>query len=182
MQSLAERDVTVRADSSGASEHRAQPTAAAGAPWLAAYDLDHRHPINRLLHWACAPLMVIGVVGLLWALPAPSAFRESEAVLNWGTLFLLAAVVYYFIMSLSLAIGLLPFVLGVFLAVAWLDTLSAPLWALAGAALALASLGESAGHWIEQKEPALVWRDLMLLIIAPMWLLARIYRRLGIPY
>jgi uncharacterized membrane protein YGL010W len=150
-------------------------------PWLRAYESDHLHPANKFLHWICVPLIVVSLVGLLWSLPVPQAFQQSPAVLNWGTLFLMAAIVYYFIMSISLAIGMLPFVLAVIVAVAWLDALPPPLWALCGALFAVGWLGQFLGHWIEGRRPSFL-RDLQFLMIGPIWLLASVYRRLGIPY
>ena len=58
-------------------------------------------------------MVVLGTVGLLWTLPIPDEFFEISPLLNWGTAFLMAAAVYYFIISVSLAIGMLPFILGV---------------------------------------------------------------------
>jgi uncharacterized membrane protein YGL010W len=149
--------------------------------WLAAYEADHISPATRALHWICVPATVVGVVGLLWSLPIPRAFQQSPAVLNWGTLFLMAAMVYYFIMSISLGIGMLPFVIGVIVAVAWLDSLPTPLWALAGALFSVGWCGQLAGDWIERRRPSLL-KDLMFLMLGPIWLLASVYRQLGIRY
>ena len=76
--------------------------------WLAEYARSHRDDTNRLLHWICIPMIVMSIVGLLWSLPVPETFREASPALNWGTVFLMAAVVYYFILSISLAVGTLP--------------------------------------------------------------------------
>ena len=59
------------------------------------------------------PMVVLGTVGLLWTLPIPDQFFEISPLLNWGTAFLMATAVYYFIISVSLAIGMLPFLLGI---------------------------------------------------------------------
>lgn len=91
--------------------------------WFAEYGESHQHPVNKTLHWVCVPLIVLSLVGLMWSLPVPEAFREISPALNWGTTFLMAATVYYFILSFSLAIGMLPFVVLVAVAVGWLDTL-----------------------------------------------------------
>jgi uncharacterized membrane protein YGL010W len=149
--------------------------------WLAAYEAERIHPATKALRWICVPVIVLGFVGLLWSLPVPRAFQQSPAVLNWGTLFLMAAMVYYFIMSISLGIGMLPFVIGVIVGVAWLDSLRTPLWALAGALFSLGWLGQLAGDWIQGRKPAF-FKELMFLMIGPIWLLASVYRQLGIRY
>jgi uncharacterized membrane protein YGL010W len=45
----------------------------------------------------------------------------------------------------------------------------------------LAWIGQFIGHAIEGKRPSF-FKDLQFLMIGPMWLLALLYRRLGIRY
>jgi uncharacterized membrane protein YGL010W len=149
--------------------------------WLQSYGVDHTHPGNRLLHWICVPLMVVSVVGLLWSLPVPEHFARAPSVLNWGTLFLMATIVYYFLMSLRLALGMLPFLLGVILIVNWLAALTPRLWALCTVLLLVASVGLFVGHQLEGRRGS-VLRDLYYLMLGPIWLLATVYRRLRVPY
>lgn len=149
--------------------------------WFEEYGRSHEHPVNKALHWVCIPLIVVGLVGLLWAVPAPQAFRDISPALNWGTTFLMAATVYYFILSFSLAVGMLPFVLAVTVAVGWLETLAWPLWLTAATVFVLAWAGQFIGHAVEGKRPSF-FRDLQFLMIGPVWLLAWVYRRAGIPY
>lgn len=149
--------------------------------WLDEYSESHQHPTNKLLHWICVPLIVVSLIGLLWSLPVPEAFVDISPALNWGTTFLLASVVYYFIMSMSLAVGMLPVILMVVAAVVWLDQFTAPLWLISGILFVLAWIGQFIGHMIEGRRPSF-FRDLQFLMIGPAWLIAHIYRRLGIPY
>lgn len=149
--------------------------------WFEEYGESHRHPVNKALHWVCVPLIVISLVGLLWSLPVPQAFRDISPALNWGTAFIMAATVYYFILSLSLALGMLPFVMLVVLAVGWLDRIDWPLWSLSGAIFVLAWAGQFIGHAIEGRKPSF-FKDMQFLMIGPVWLLGFVYRRLGIPY
>jgi len=149
--------------------------------WLADYGRNHRDGANKLLHWICVPIIVVSIVGLLWSIPVPEAFSRASPALNWGTVFLMASVVYYFIMSISLAVGALPFVLGVVGNVAWLDGLPVPLWTLSLGLFGLGWAGQLFGHWLEGSRPAF-FRDLMFLMIGPLWLIAGVYRRFNIPY
>ncbi len=149
--------------------------------WFDEYGESHRHPINKALHWVCVPLIVISLVGLLWSLPVPQAFREISPALNWGTAFIMAATVYYFILSLSLALGMLPFVVLVVLVVGWLDRVEWPLWSLSGAIFVIAWAGQFVGHALEGRKPSF-FKDMQFLMIGPVWLLGSLYRRLGIPY
>ncbi len=149
--------------------------------WLGEYGESHQDASNKLLHWICVPLIVLSLIGLLWSLPVPEAFRQISHVLNWGTAFIMAAVVYYFIMSFSLAVGMV-LILGLFsVVISWLDSLPPPLWQICVALFVLAWIGQFIGHHIEGKRPSF-FRDLQFLMIGPIWLLAFVYRRLGIPY
>ena len=88
--------------------------------WLERYEQDHRDLANPLVFWAAVPMIVLGTVGVLWYLPVPFEFYEISPLLNWGTAFLMATAIYYFIISLSLAIGMLPFLLGLAAVHSWL--------------------------------------------------------------
>jgi len=149
--------------------------------WFDEYGASHQNPVNKVLHWICVPLIVISLVGLLWSIPVPQAFIEISPALNWGTAFVMAATVYYFILSFSLALGMLPFVIVVVLAVGWMDRLDWPLWSLSGAIFVVAWAGQFVGHALEGRRPSF-FKDLQFLMIGPVWLLGSVYRRLGIPY
>ena len=80
--------------------------------WLDRYESSHSKLSNPVVYWAAVPMVVVGTVGLLWYLPIPAEFAQISPLLNWGSAFLMATTIYYFIISLSLAIGMLPFILG----------------------------------------------------------------------
>jgi uncharacterized membrane protein YGL010W len=149
--------------------------------WLDDYGKSHRNIRYPPVYWACVPMLVVGVVGLLWAMPVPEAFLAISPALNWATAFLLAAVVYYFIISMPLAIGMLPFLAAVVTFELWLQhSQYSALRAAAG--LTLASV---VGLYLGRRENSgfkAVLEDVQLLMIAPFWLLSLLYRRLGIPY
>lgn len=149
--------------------------------WLDEYGESHRHATNKLLHWICVPLIVLGLIGLLWSIPVPEAFENISPALNWATAFLMAAVVYYFILSVSLALGMLPVLAGFVLVVVQLDSLDPPLWLISIVIFAIAWVGQFVGHAIEGKRPSF-FQDMQFLMIGPAWLLSTLYRRLGIPY
>ena len=88
--------------------------------WLSDYGDSHADIANPGIYWPSVPILVLGTVGILWSLPIPQEFVRISPVLNWGSAFLMAAVVYYFIISVSLAIGMLPFVAGVSAVQYWL--------------------------------------------------------------
>jgi uncharacterized membrane protein YGL010W len=154
--------------------------------WLDRYSRHHRHRLNRVLHAVAVPLAVLGLTGLLWALPVPAAFTEISPALNWGTAFLLAAVVYYFILSIPLAIGLLPFVLAITGVLGRLDGLSVDgfspaLWQSSLTLLLAALVLQALGH-LRESGRLRVLEDLHYLMIGPVWMMAGAFRRLRIPY
>ena len=149
--------------------------------WLDEYGESHQNRTNKVIHWVCVPVIAISLIGLLWALPVPAAFINISPVLNWGVLFMMAAVVYYFILSPSLALGMIG-VMALFTAVLfWLDGLPAPLWAICVSIFVLAWVGQFIGHMIEGKRPSF-FQDLQFLMIGPMWLMSFVYQRLGLRY
>jgi len=149
--------------------------------WLDRYSRHHRHRLNRVLHSVAVPLAVVGVTGLLWALPVPAAFTDISPALNWGTAFLLSAVVYYFILSIPLAIGLLPFVLATTGILGRLEGLAPALWQISLTLFLAALVLQALGHLLEGGRLR-VLEDLHYLMIGPVWMMAGAFRRLGIPY
>ena len=160
---------------------RASTTTSGAQVWLDAYAESHQNPVNKALHYVCVPVIVISLIGLLWAIPVPAGFVAISPALNWGTAFLMAAVVYYFVMSVPLAIGMLPVVIGIVATVVWLETLPFPLVYSSLALFVAAWVGQFIGHQIEGKKPSF-FEDLQFLMIGPLWILAAIYRRFGLAY
>lgn len=149
--------------------------------WLAEYGESHRHPTNKLLHWICVPVIVLCVLGFLWAIPVPAAFASVSPYLNWATLVIAAGLVYYAALSPKLALGMLPVMLVLALLLTRLDALATPLWLLCLVAFVVAWVGQFVGHAIEGKRPSF-FKDVQFLMIGPLWLLSFVYRRLGLRY
>lgn len=123
-------------------------------------------------------MIVVGLTGLLWVTPIPAEFAEISPLLNWGSAFLMVTAVYYFIISLALAIGLLPFLLGLASIQLWLENSEYSASAVAAGFTIAGLVGIALGRGGSVRE---VGQGLLLLMIGPAWLLARVYRRFGIP-
>ncbi len=146
--------------------------------WLERFDSSHDNLRHPLVFWLAVPTVVCGYVGLLWSLPIPGQFYEISPLLNWGSAFLMAAAVYYFIISLPIAIGLLPFLLGIAALQLWAAQSSTSQLELS---LILTVLG-IAGLWLGNRHQLYsLLTDILHVMIAPAWMLSRMYRRLGIP-
>lgn len=146
------------------------------------YGESHRHPVNKTLHWICVPVIVWTVVALLWSLPFPSALRFEAAPLNWATVALVLAQLYYFRLSLPLGLGVLLFNVLLLWLTSIVDASAAlPLWQIAVGLFVLAWIGQFIGHAVERRRPSF-FKDLQFLLIGPAWLISFLYRRLGLRY
>lgn len=142
--------------------------------WLDAYAESHQHPSNKLIHWICVPLIFFSIVCLLLEVRIAGSF-------SLATIAMLFVLIFYIRLSRSLAAGMLIFyVLCLMLARFWLLLTGIPLWILAVSVFIPAWIGQFIGHGIEGKKPSFL-QDMKFLLIGPAWLMAKIYRRLGIP-
>ncbi|MFQ5634314.1 MAG: DUF962 domain-containing protein [Gammaproteobacteria bacterium] len=147
--------------------------------YLGEYARDHQDPLNKGFHRVCVPLIVVSLLGLLWSIPVPAAFAGLGRFANWATAFVFAAMLYYLWLSPRMALGMLPVVAICLLLVDLLGTLAWPLWQTCAAIFVVAWIGQFIGHAAEGKRPSF-FRDLRFLLIGPLWVLAGIYRKLGI--
>jgi len=150
--------------------------------WLDEYGSSHHNPTNEALHWICVPVILWCVLGLLWITPFPGSIRAAIPLANWATVITLLAVLYYALLSVPLALGILPLLM----LMLWsIDAVNhngvAPMWLICVTLFVLAWIGQFIGHAIEKKRPSF-FKDLQFLMIGPMWLLSNVYRRLGIRF
>jgi len=149
--------------------------------WLERFEDNHRDLAWPWIYWAAVAMVIIGTVGVLWNLPAPAEFYDISPLLNWGSAFLMVATVYYFIISLSLAIGLLPFVMGVAFIHLWLPESDYSEVRVSVGLLLAGIIGLWVGHRNKRGFGAII-EDLQTIMIGPAWLLSVMYKRIGIPY
>jgi uncharacterized membrane protein YGL010W len=131
------------------------------------YGEFHRNTANKVIHWVCVPLIVWSLLGALWAI-APVVACVAIA----------AAMVFYVRISVPLALGML----GAIALMVWPLVLLGghALWVSIGVFVA-AWIGQFIGHVLERRKPAFL-EDVRSLLIGPVWLLAALYRRLGLTY
>ncbi len=149
---------------------------------LSEYGESHQNPWNKLIHWICVPAIVWTVVALLWSIPFPAALQNDFVPVNWATLALILAQVYYFRLSFRLGTGLLLYNVLMLWLTALVEAASPwPLWQVALAVFVIAWIGQFIGHVIEGKRPSF-FKDVQFLLIGSAWLMAFVYRALGISY
>jgi uncharacterized membrane protein YGL010W len=131
------------------------------------YGEFHRNRANKAIHWVCVPLIVWSVLGALWTV-SPVAVYVAIGVMT----------VFYLGLSLPLALGML----GLMALMVWpLTLLGSRTLVVSIAVFVAAWAGQFIGHILEGRKPAFL-EDVRSLLIGPAWLLADLYRRLGIAY
>ena len=142
--------------------------------WFEEYGQSHRHPVNVAIHKLAVPGIYLCSLGLLWSLPA----GPLPTGLNWAAVAAIPVLAFYLQLSFALFVGMAGLTaLGLWLCHQWQGPL---LWP-AVAAFVLLWVAQFVGHKIEGKRPSFL-ADLQFLLIGPAWVLASLYRRLGIPY
>jgi len=147
--------------------------------YLEEYAKDHRNPVNKALHRVCVPAIAVSLLGLLWAIPVPAILAGPGRYANWATGLIALAMIYYLLLSLRLALGMLPVIVVAIVLVDGLSALPWPLWQTSLAIFVVAWIGQFVGHAAEGKQPSF-FRDVQFLLIGPLWILADVYRRFGI--
>ncbi len=148
--------------------------------WFENYSADHRNATNQRVHVVAVPAILWSVIALLWTIPVPATFARPGL---WAGLAMAATLIFYWRLSRPLALGmLLLFVaFGVSCeAIGVACGMRTLLW-IAVTVFVVAWIGQFVGHKIEGRRPSFL-TDLSYLLIGPLWVLAKGYRRLGLRY
>lgn len=146
------------------------------------YGSSHQNRTNKLIHWVAVPAIFWTIVALLWEIPTPATFADIP-YLNWATLALAMTVIYYAMLSWTLAIGMVLFTVacfGLINAYEAAPVFGLPLWQFAVAVFIIAWIFQFVGHKIEGKKPSF-FKDVQFLMIGPAWLMGFVYRKLSLP-
>ncbi len=153
--------------------------------WLDEYGDSHKNATNKLIHWICIPLIMFSLFGMLWAIPVPSQFVKISPLLNWSSIILGLALIFYIRLSIPLFLGFVLISLGIVLGNNVLFNLvggNPGLQVLVSLLIfILAWVGQFIGHNIEGKKPSF-FKDLQFLLIGPAWLLHFALKKVGLPY
>ncbi|MEO5596570.1 MAG: Mpo1-like protein [Lysobacteraceae bacterium] len=148
--------------------------------WFDNYSADHRNSTNQRVHVICVPAILWSVIALLWTIPVPEGIGRAGL---WAALAMAATWFFYWKLSRALALGMLL----VFVAfgasceaIRIAFAMQALLWIAIGV-FVLAWIGQFVGHKIEGRKPSFL-TDLSYLLIGPLWVLAKGYRKLGWSY
>ena len=131
---------------------------------LAHYAESHRNPTNERLHLVCIPLILLSLLGLLWAI---SPWLAAG--------FVVASLVYYLRLSAAFFAAMCLISLGALGIVMMFGTY---VLEISLATFAIAWIGQFVGHRIEGKKPSF-FEDLRYLWVGPLFCLSLAFRAMG---
>lgn len=144
--------------------------------WLIVYGNSHQNVRYPLIFWPAVILFPISLVGTLWSIEMPVTFYISVSpLINWGLMFLLATIIYYFIISIAVAIGMIPLVVCVIAFFLWLESMDYPIISISIGINIVSVYGLYRGRDKNTGFKSL-WQDIQMIIIGPLWLLSRLYK------
>lgn len=132
---------------------------------LAHYGESHQNPTNELIHFMAIPLIMLSLVGMLFALHPYVAYA-----------FVAASMVYYARLSL---VFLLTMMLGSVLLLALVHAMGALVLKLSVVIFVGAWIMQFVGHKLEGKKPSF-FEDLQYLWVGPLFVLSKLFIKLGI--
>jgi uncharacterized membrane protein YGL010W len=142
--------------------------------WLAEYSKNHQHHVNQRFHFFCIPIIVFAILGVLKSIPVGNNW------LNAANIVAMIALIYYWILSRELAVGVLLFFVVFYTGVLVLESFAGSnlIW-IAIMIFITGWVGQFAGHNIEGSRPSFS-KDLQFLLIGPLWEISHLYSKLGI--
>ena len=150
--------------------------------WLDEYAESHQHPVNIKIHWICVPLIMLSIIGLLASIQININVLSAYPKYNHAGMILVSfGCIYYYFLSKSLLLGMIPVSIIMLMIISWLSTFSYPLWLTSLIIFVISWAGQFYGHKIEGKKPSF-FKDIQFLMIGPLWLLSKLYHRYGISY
>ena len=132
---------------------------------LAHYEESHRNPRNEVIHFVAIPLIMLSLIGLLFALHPWVAYA-----------FILASMVYYVRLSAVFVVAMAVLSL---VALAAVQAMGDRVLPISAAIFVVAWIAQFVGHKIEGRKPSF-FEDLQYLWVGPLFVLSLLFRKLGI--
>jgi uncharacterized membrane protein YGL010W len=107
------------------------------------YAESHQHPVNKLIHWFCVPLIFFSIVCILSEVPL--------GPFSAATVLLMFSIVFYFRLSPPIATGVVVFYIACLWGAAAMRLLPFQVWQSALGIFVVAWIGQFIGHHIEGK-------------------------------
>ncbi len=132
---------------------------------LAHYAESHRHPVNERIHYTAIPVIMLSLLGLIYAAHPWAAYA-----------FVAASLVYYIRLSWVFTLSMLALSA---LGLALVHQMGEQRLALCTALFVVAWIFQFIGHKIEGKKPSF-FEDIQYLWVGPLFVLSHLFARLGI--
>lgn len=132
---------------------------------LAHYEESHRNPKNELIHFIAIPLIMLSLVGMMFAIHPYVAYA-----------FIAASMVYYLRLSLVFFVTML---LWSVLSVGVLFAMEPLVLELSVAIFIGAWVMQFVGHKLEGKKPSF-FEDIQYLWVGPLFVLSKLFTKLGL--
>jgi len=145
--------------------------------WLSEYGESHQNPTNKMVHFVCVPVIFFTIVGLMYCIKLP--FSIGGYPVTVAHFVLLFVAVYYSLLSIPLAIGMVlysAFCIALCMAI---DTAPYYLLGTSIGLFILAWIAQFWGHNVEGKKPSFL-KDLQYLMIGPAWIMSFLFRKAGL--
>jgi uncharacterized membrane protein YGL010W/acyl-coenzyme A thioesterase PaaI-like protein len=132
---------------------------------LKEYARSHRHPVNRIIHKICVPLILWSIVGFA------SLVTLADALWANGAVILSALALLFYLRLDALAFLQMLFTLSICAAAClWLNARVESSWGVYAVAFGLGWIGQAIGHILEGERPSF-FTDLQFLLIGPLWVM-----------
>jgi uncharacterized membrane protein YGL010W len=146
--------------------------------WLSEYGESHQNPTNKMVHFVCVPVIFFTIVGLLYCIKLPFSLAAGYPM-TVAHLTLLFVAVYYSLLSIPLAIGMVLYGIGCLLLCHAIDTAPYQLLIVSIVLFVLAWIAQFWGHNVEGKKPSFL-KDIQYLMIGPAWIMSFLYKKIGL--
>lgn len=134
---------------------------------IAHYGQSHQHQGNELIHFIAIPLIMLSLAGMLFALHRYVAYA-----------FMAASMVYYARLSMVFLAAMLVWAL---LTLAVVIAMGANVLPISVAIFIGAWILQFIGHKMEGKKPSF-FEDIQYLWVGPLFVLSKLFRKLGIKW
>lgn len=148
---------------------------------LGEYRESHQNETNQFIHNIFVPLIFLSAIGILWdvKLPVELGFLGGEP-LNVAMIIAVLVFAYYLSISFVVAVGIISVTaFGMILCYLYNGPIS--IWIFSLAIFVISWVFQLVGHKIEGKKPSF-FKDLEFFLVGPMWVLVKLYNKLGIKY
>jgi len=150
--------------------------------WLDAYGESHQNKTNKIIHWACVPLIMLSLLGMLSIVKFSIPLGSLVYCFNIAHILIFLSIIFYIRLSFSITVGMIIISSICLLSIYQIELLfscNKRLFLFYIGIFIVSWIGQFVGHKIEGKKPSF-FEDLQFLLIGPAWLLSFIYKKMGI--